>query len=288
MPSALSVRVPGWVVIGAAVLVVLAVTALTTALRSPVPDEASSENARPPIRVPLFVDPNRVVHQPRFRFTFDPPEALATLRAEEKIDAVVTGAADDLDRFRRLTAWTREQFEPGIPDPYPPLDARIILRDVRSGFTGGFCAQYNYVLAQSLMSLGYPARYVTVRNHEVIEAWARDRRRWLCLDPLHAATYVDEQGRALSVHELCERARRGAPIIPGPGSLPGTAEKVREAFGQFAVWIKNDHLSHPINFAEIDRYKVVFVFGDAEEKDAVPGLLRTTILEDLYFDPDRL
>ncbi len=288
MSGALSVRVPGWVVIGAAVLVVLAVTLLATALRSPLPDEAIAENVRPPIRVPLFVDPNRVEHQPRFRFAFDPPEALARLRAEERIDTVVAGAADDLDRFRRLTAWAREQFEPGVPDPYPPLDARIILRDVRSGFTGGFCAQYNYVLAQSLMSLGYPARYVTLRNHEVIEAWARDRRRWICLDPLHAATYVDEEGRALSAYEICERARRGAPIIPGPGSLPGTAEKVRHAFGQFAVWIKNDHVSRPINFTEIDRYKVVFVFEENEEAAPVPGLLHTAILEDLYFDPDRL
>ena len=185
--------------------------------------------------------------------------------------------------IRRLVAWTRSQFEPGVPDPYPPLDARIILRDIRSGFTGGFCAQYNYVLAQSLMSLGIPARYVTVVDHEVIEAWLRDERRWICADPLHSATYVDESGRTLSVLDLHSRHREGSPILPGPGSLPGTAREVERAFGELSVWLRNDHVSRPINFTDIDRYKVAFV---ADRDGApLPRGLWTDLPEDLYFDP---
>jgi hypothetical protein len=33
-------------------------------------------DAQPPVRVPLFIDPAAVDHGSRFRFTFDPPEAL--------------------------------------------------------------------------------------------------------------------------------------------------------------------------------------------------------------------
>jgi hypothetical protein len=134
------------------------------------------------------------------------------------------------------------------------------------------------------MSLGYPARYVTVVDHEVIEGWLRDEGRWVCLDPLHAATYVDEAGRALSVLDLVLRSRAGLPPAPGPGSLPGTGEEVARAFSRFSVWLRNDHVSRPINFTDIDRYKVAFV-----PEGGVPGAgegLWTSLPEDLYFDPE--
>lgn len=282
MQDASSKQVPLWVVIASGAAIVLTVTAVTLALREPVEVEDAAAPAREPIRVPRWVDPAQVRHQPRFRFTFDAPGALEELRASERIDDVVAGSGSDLERFRKLDAWTRAQFEPGVPSPYPPIDARIILRDVRSGFTGGFCAQYNYVLAQALMSLGYPARYVTLAGHEVIEAWLKDEGRWVCLDPLHAATYVDETGRALSVLEIVRRLRDGEPLIPGPGSLPGTADETAKAFTRFAVWLKNDHVSRPVNFTDLDQYKVHFLF---DGQDAPRGALSTTVPGDLYFDP---
>jgi hypothetical protein len=290
MASALSARVPAWAVLAAAIGCALAVAAAAVALRPPaaVPGSAAPEAAagRPPIVVPLWVDPNAVRHRTRFLFSFDPPEALAALRAEERLDRVVAAAAGDLDRFRRLTAWARARFEPGVPSPYPPIDARVILRDVRAGRTGGFCAQYNYVLVQALLSLGHLARYVTVVDHEVVEAWARDERRWICLDPLHAATYVDEAGRALSVLELNGRTRRGEPLLAGPGSLPGAAGDVGRAFARFEVWLRNDHVVRPLNFADLPRYKVRFL----EEGEAAPAGdgLWTREAADLYFDPEAL
>ncbi|MCI0548624.1 MAG: transglutaminase-like domain-containing protein [Candidatus Rokubacteria bacterium] len=291
MTGLLSRRVPSWAVALAALALAAIVAAATLALRSaregpggPAEEaRSSSSSPRKPMTVFRFVDPAEVRHRTRFMFSFDPPPALAELRSAERLDSVVAGAASDIDRFRRLTAWARAQFEPGIPDPYPPLDARIILRDIRSGFTGGFCAQYNYVLAQSLMSLGYPARYVTVEHHEVIEGWLRDERRWVCLDPLHSATYVDEEGRALSVLEIVSRARAGRPPLPGPGSLPSAATEAARAFTRFEVWIRNDHVSRPINFTDIDRYKVSFRWEGEARGD---GALATSLPEDLYFDPE--
>jgi hypothetical protein len=283
MSDVSSKQVPLWSVVAAAAATVLAVTVVTLAVRKPVASSGSAAPAPDPIHVPRWVDPALVRHQPRFHFTFDSPEALAELRASEKLDEVVAGAANDLDLFRKLDSWTRAQFEPGIPDPYPPIDARIILRDVRSGFTGGFCAQYNYVLAQALMSFGYPARYVTVQGHEVMEAWLKDERRWVCLDPLHGATYVDESGRALSVLEIVSRLRDGKPLLAGPGSRPETVEQVAPTFTSFAVWIKNDHVSHPVNFTDLEQYKVYFLF---DGQTAPHGALATSSPEDLYVDPE--
>lgn len=242
--------------------------------------------ARDAIRVPLWIDPNAVRHRTRFLFSFDPPAALAALRAEERLDEVLAGASGDLDRFRRLVAWTRARFEPGIPSPYPPFDARVVLRDIRAGVTGGFCAQYNCVLVQALQAYGIPARYVTVQDHEVAEAFDRETRRWICLDPLHAATYVDEAGRALSVHEIHERQRRGAPFLAGPGSLPSALSQAAGRFGSYAVWLRNDHVTRPINFTDIDRYKVHWM--DDGTGPSGDDRLSTGRVEDLYFDPKAL
>src|SRR5881397_493401 len=122
-------------------------------LLGPGGDSVATAGAQPPIHVPLWVPPETVQRTPRFRFTFDSPETLAALRREERLDEIVHGASSDLERFQLLNRWVRAQFEPGRPDPYPPIDARVILRDIRRGFTGGFCAQYCYVLAQSLQAL---------------------------------------------------------------------------------------------------------------------------------------
>ena len=252
-----------------------------TAPATPAPTGASGDGK---IHVPLFVDPALVKPTPRFRFTFDPPEALAKLRQEEKIDEIVAGAATDMDRGIRLMHWTRSQWEPGVPNPYPPLDARVILRDIRRGFTSGFCAQYNYVLAQALQSIGIPARYVSLVEHEVIEMRPGELGRWVCLDPLYDAWYQDVAGQALSVHDIHQRVRRGSPIIASEGNRLTNLKTQLAVFNSFAVWLKNDHVSSPLNFADLDRYKVYFLDEPAQAAQLPRGALTTTVLRDLYPD----
>ena len=258
--------------------------AVVAYVTSPLGDTPTTNGAAPAakIRVPMFVDPSLVRATPRFRFTFDPPEALAALRGEERLDEQVDGSRSDLDRCIRLMAWTRRQWEPGVPSPYPPLDARIILRDIRRGFTGGFCAQYNYVLAQSLQSFGIPARYVSVVEHEVVEARLADEGRWICLDPLYDTYYTDHSGRALSVHEIHARLLQGRPIeVSSSGRITDLRQHL-EAFRSFAVWLKNDHISSPINFTDLERYKVYFLDGLTPEPMTPPGALTTDQPIDLY------
>lgn len=257
---------------------------LTSPPRVPSPETEPAATDDPRIHVPLFVDPAMVKPTPRFRFTFDPPNALTDLRQEEHLDEVVAGAADDLDRCVKLMSWTRAQWEPGRPDPYPPLNARVILKDIRRGFTGGFCAQYNYVLAQGLQSLGIPARYVTLIDHEVIEARLPDTSWWVCLDPLYDTYYTDASGRPLSVYEIHRRVLDGQPVILSQTRLVSDTQTQLDRFRSFAVWLKNDHITAPLNFADIDRYKVYFLDAPSEpaSRGIPPGSLTTTEPVDLY------
>ncbi len=246
------------------------------------PSVETAVAADPKIHVPMFVEPAQVRPTPRFRFTFDPPEALADLRAEEKLDAIVGAARDDLARAALLMHWARAQWEPGMPNPYPPLNARIILRDIRRGFTSGFCAQYNYVLAQALQSFGIPARYVSLLEHEVIEARLPDRARWICLDPLYDAWYADAQGAPLSVLEIHQRAQDRAPVVPSEGHRIPDLGAHLEAFAALAVWLKNDHITSPLNFTDLERYKVYYLDSRAAPRPVPPGALTTAEPLDLY------
>jgi len=271
---------PVLILVGVAGVGIAAVAYLTSPITSSQPPARAAD--KPAIRVPVFVDPNRVRPTPRFRFTFDPPEALELLRAEEGLDSVVSGAASDLDRATSLMQWTRRQWEPGVPNPYPPLDARVILRDIRRGFTGGFCAQYNYVLAQSLQSFGIPARYVSLVEHEVIEARLPDMGRWICLDPLYDAHYLDDAQRPLSVLEIHTRVLDGAPVVPSQAHKITDLQGHWKAFASFAVWLKNDHISSPLNFTDLERYKIYFLDDPAPASQPPVGALVTSEPADIY------
>jgi hypothetical protein len=236
----------------------------------------------PTIHVPLFVNPALVRPTPRFRFTFDPPEALAELRQEERLDDVVGGAAGDLERVVALMRWTRAQWEPGIPSPYPPLNARVVLGDIRRKFTGGFDAQYNQVLVQALQSFGIPARYISVEAHEVVEARLPDEGRWICFDPLYTTYYKDEADRPLSVLEIHGRVRSGKAVLLSDAHLVADPARQVTAFRSFAVWLKNDHISAPVNFADLERYKIYFLDDPGAARGIPPGALATTEPADLY------
>jgi hypothetical protein len=223
------------------------------------PDSAGGGAVKAPVTVHLFVPPASVDHESRFRFSFDSIEALMPLRSGESLDAVVEGSESYHEAWRRLMDWTAAQWEPGVPDPYPPPDATIILRDIRDGFTGGFCAQYCFVLVQAVQSVGGPARHVTINGHEVTEAWLADESRWVMLDPTYRLEVVDEAGRALNALEIRRAVEQGTAAALGPTAghrLPEDFETYLERFRDLAVWIRNDFVTRPLNFTDFDRYRV--------------------------------
>jgi len=237
------------------------------------------------IKVPPFEPPERVRHHSRFRFTFDNEEVLRSLRNREKLDKVLAGAKTDMKVFLRLMKWVRAQWTPGRPDPYPPINAIVILDKIRKGETGGFCAQYCFVLVQCLQSLGYKARYVTVKGHEVIEVWSPGLSKWVMLDPLYEL-YISKGIMLLSVVEIHGTILRGGHDLEVHAQKdPGDLKEYLSRYEKFAVWAKNDHVSSPINFFDIERYKIYFLDNPNERMYVPAESLYTFFPEDLYFNP---
>ncbi len=238
-----------------------------------------------PIKVPLFVPPERVVHHPRFYFSFDNKEILKPLRKREKLDQVIAGAKADMEVFSQLMSWVRAQWSPGRPDPYPPINAIVILDKIRRGETGGFCAQYCFVLVQCLQSFGYKARYVTIKGHEVTEVWSPGLSKWVMLDPLYEL-YISKGSIPLSILEIHKNVIRNQFDMEVHAKKdPGDLRVYLSRYEKFVVWEKNDHVSSPINFFDIDRYKIYFLDDPNEQRYVPAGSLYTFFPEDLYFNP---
>lgn len=238
-----------------------------------------------PLEVPLLVAPEKVRHHPRFYFSFDSKEILKPLRKREKLDHLIAEAKTDMEVFRRLMSWTRAQWSPGKPDPYPPINAIVILDKIRRGETGGFCAQYCFVLVQCLQSLGYKARYVTIKRHEVTEVWSPELLKWVMLDPLYEL-YISKGVMPLSVLEI------HMMILGDQHNLkihadrdPGDLRAYLSRYENFAIWAKNDHVSSPINFIDIERYKIYFLNDPNGRMNLPVSSLFTLFPEDLYFNP---
>jgi hypothetical protein len=238
-----------------------------------------------PIAVPLFVPPEKVHRETRFNFTYDNEEILRPLREREKLDQVIAGARTDMEVFLRLMKWVRAQWSPGKPDPYPPINAIIILDKIRKKETGGFCAQYCYVLVQCLQSFGYKARYVTIKNHEVTEVWSPAFAKWIMLDPLNEL-YISKGGTPLSVFEIHTMILRGEHDLEVHAQkYTGDLHQYLSRYEKFAVWLKNNHVSSPINFADIERYKVYFL-DDPRDRMYVPMQSLCTLFPGgLYSNP---
>ncbi len=237
-----------------------------------------------PIHVPLWVPPAQVRHKTRFACLWDGQAPLAHFRRAENLDAVVGDAASDEERARKLLHWTRAQFEPGRPDPYPPPDAMTTLSEIRAGRTGGFCAQYAFVLVQALQSFGKPARVVTIENHEVVETWLADQTRWTMLDPLFDLQVLDQGGRSLSAIEIRNARHAGATLAVTAGNrLAEPSHRYVARYDRIALWIRNAFVSAPENFTDFDRYRVWLVRSN--ELSPSPESLSTTHPEGLYGPP---
>jgi hypothetical protein len=210
----------------------------------------------------------------------DEPRVLE-LRRREKLDEVIAGAKGEIEIFKKLVSWTREQFEPGVPEPYPLCNGVSILDDIRSRKTGGFCGQYSYLLGDALKSFGYFAvRYVELESqagagHFAVEAWCDDLNRWVLLDPLNAAIYVREGTplSALEIHDEVVAGRAGSvrvnrlPIATSPATVPARGPgggktglprptssdaEMLELFYNVAVSTRNDfaRLPSPLTIAQ--------------------------------------
>lgn len=164
---------------------------------------------------------------------------LARLRADYRLDAVLAGATDDLDRVRRMCAWTRSRWRHNGSNEPSSGDPLTILAEAGAGRRFR-CVEYAEVLAAALSACGVPARVLGLQRadveaarsgagHVAAEAWLADQGRWV---------YVDGQwdviaqvgGRPVNAVELRDAIAASSPTL----AAIGFSGKPR---GGFVRWI---------------------------------------------------
>jgi hypothetical protein len=195
----------------------------------------------------------------RLHFRWEDPAhpVLRRLRRREKLDDVIAGRETEIDRFMALLNWTRGQWEPGTPSPYPAWNAEVILREIRAKRTGGFCGQYAHVLGQSLLSLGQQMRYIGLKEHFALEVWSNELTKWIALDPFFGVVFK-HGGELLSSHDVyaivtglpAAGARTVADLVihdTRAGRDLAADDKRRaaivRAYSEFTLLLQNDHLT---------------------------------------------
>ncbi len=212
-------------------------------------------------------------------------------------------ANSQLDYFLQLCHWTHRQWNDSLPLPYPLCNAASILRDIRSGKTGGFCGQYGYVLGDVLKSCGFfNIRYVEAvqadgSGHFAVEVWSDEFRKWILLDPLNDLYFVlADSGVPANAYEVREsllgrtsikaRTTEGAPLSPLEGG------KFARSYRDFAVSLRSDLMRHPRPLDNQDRLDMFLAFRDRDNSDYFHEKMRyrnsTSDLEDIYYDCDKV
>ena len=156
-------------------------------------------------------------------------ETLRTLQETYKLDAIVAGAADDLDRIRRMCRWVHGRTSHQGWDGDLPSDALGLLQVAEKGGQWR-CVEYGIVLAGCLNAVGIPARQVGGRardaetiavgaGHVFAEAWIVDRQRWMFVDAQMDIVGLDSDGTPMNSVEFRNSLSRPTPPIPYPLGL---------------------------------------------------------------------
>lgn len=200
---------------------------------------------------------------------------LAELAAREHLAAVVAGIPREFDQLVRVQDWVNAQWPDGTPDPYPPWNALTVLDWIRSGKTGGFCAQYSQVFLQSLAALGYSARYIEIGSrdnpyaHYLTEVWSNDYDKWVVMDADYNL-HFERQGIPLSaqeVHDALVASALGDVVTMAGTARGGHAtpamwpQRTAELYYYLRYHLHAAHLSRP-ELAPFDRFDDMIEFDD--------------------------
>ena len=247
--------------------------------------EGAKPNHQLPPEVTLIQEKSGVIELRSRQFIserLDHP-GLLELRAREKLDEVIAPGRDEFEKMRLLCDWVNRQWEHGNPVPYPRWDANVILSMIRSGKTGGFCAQYAVVFCQCCLSLGWQARYLDVLpdrtkpggGHFTVEVWSNQYNKWILLDPSYNC-WFGREGEPLSGLEVHEALLAGdmesVRVIRG-NSRSGLAasaadQEIISKFFYLAADMRTDHLSHPFHFW--NRQDTYLSWNDLKTNDRHP------------------
>lgn len=186
---------------------------------------------------------------------------LKQLKRRERLEDVVKRikSQSEIDRLVGLAVWTKQLFPSTSPFPnYPPWNANAILEMIRSGETGGFCAQYAIVFGQACQSLGYLVRYHDLGKkngdggHFIPEVYVPSLRKWIAVEPEFGHIYQDGKKSFLGVLELHEYAsgQRKGTVLKYPQNEKVSKDRL-ELFAKFRYYLRNNFLSLPVFIAKV-------------------------------------
>lgn len=250
-----------------------------------------------------------------FIFELKDHPGLASLRRSENLENISKGRTRGLQQLEALVQWASKLFPLGSPYPeYPPWDAESILREIRAGRTGGFCAQYAVVFGQSCQSIGYEVRYFDIaeshfgRSHFIAEIFVPSHNKWVAFDPQHGFWYGTFEGEPLSVlelHTLLEdkagkeekrekEEKDGKEVYKHPEKLP-LASKQLILFKHFRMYLRNNYLTLPVRVAYkntekgiqmlFENYRMHWWDDSPENKRVAPRGATSSRPEDFNFIP---
>ncbi len=201
----------------------------------------------------------------RFRTESYNYPGLVDLCNRECLEEVVSPGKTEFEKMRLLNDWVNSQWERGFPESYPPWNANVILPLIRSGTSGGFCAQYAVVMVQACLSLGWQARYLDTAHksqeahltHFTVEVWSNQFNKWILLDPFFGC-HFEKNGVPLSALELhnflVNKKTDNVEFVKGDGknvinNLKDLSKgDVLARYYHIAVDLRNDHMSRPHGF----------------------------------------
>ena len=180
-------------------------------------------------------------------------------RSRWKLDAVTAGATSEFDRFVRLSAWTRQQWENGwnmgAIDFCPPWDGMVILELASRQLSLGMCTHYTTVFVHACAALGLIARTLVIRCHCVAEVWSEEYDKWVMIDTggdsndeTKATYYYARDGvpmSALEIHDAwVRRDFDGVAIEPEYAAKRFENDLISrmQLFERFCIQLRNDEL----------------------------------------------
>jgi len=180
------------------------------------------------------------------------PGTIGLLQFRRHITPLLRPHWTTVDTIAALRHWTRTQQS---SDPqlwrFPPeadsgdVDPGILLEQ-QHALTPGACRRFGYILAGALVSVGIPARLVSLQafftdglGHIMVEAWVDDLNKWILVDPT-ADTMFLVDGRYASLLELRKallsgsldriRFERNGSILEPPPKIEYFTKISRHAF----------------------------------------------------------
>ena len=180
-------------------------------------------------------------------------------RKRWKLDDVIAGATSEFDRFLRISAWTRHQWEDGWNmgeiDFCPPWDGLLILELASRKLGLGMCTHYSTVFVHACASLGLIARTVVIGRHCVAEVWSEEFDKWIMVDTggdsrdATKATYCYTRGgvpmSTLEIHKAwADQDFEGLSIRPEHAAkrFADTLTSRTALFDFFCITRRNDEL----------------------------------------------